>query len=72
MLTCALIVWLFQPLDWNQNDMRKTYLTETECRKNEKIDSLQCIKIDKRLDLRKKEWQKDNCSLSEHKWNGKK
>ena len=45
MLTCALIVWLYQPLDWNQNDMRKTYLTETECRKNEIINSLQCIKI---------------------------
>ena len=72
MLTCALIVWLLQPLDWNQKDVRKTYLTEAECRKNEKIDSLQCIKIDKRLDLTKKEWQKDNCSLSEHKWNGKK
>ena len=50
MLVCALIVWLLQPLGWNQNDVRKTYLTETECRKNEKIDSLQCIKIDKKLD----------------------
>ena len=72
MLTCALIVWLLQPLDRNKNDVRKTYLTESECRKNEKIDNLQCIKIDKRSDLTKKEWQKDNCSLSEHKWNGKK
>ena len=25
-----------------------------------------------RIFLTKKEWQKDNCSLSEHKWNGEK
>ena len=72
MLTCALIVWLLQPLDWDQKSVRNTYLTETECKNNTQINKLECLKIDKRLDLTKKEWDKDSCSLSEHKWLGKK
>ena len=71
MLTCALIVWLLQPLDWNQENLRKTYLTKIECKNNLYIEDSQCIKIDKRKDLTKKEWAKDNCSLSEHEWTGK-
>ena len=34
MLTCALIVWLLQPLEWNNDLVRKTFLTESECKKN--------------------------------------
>ena len=71
MLTCALIVWLLQPLDLDQEYLRKTYLTEIECKNNLYIENSQCIKIDKREDLTKKEWMKDNCSLSEHQWTGK-
>ena len=41
-------------------------------RNNTQINKLECLKIDKRLDLTKKEWDKDSCSLSEHKWLGKK
>tara|TARA_B100001027_G_scaffold166059_1_gene118038 strand:- start:943 stop:1161 length:219 start_codon:yes stop_codon:yes gene_type:complete len=69
MLTCALIVWVLHPNNWDSSFLRKTYLTEQEC-----INSLDkgsvCIKIDKRYDLTKIEWDKDNCSISEHKWIG--
>ena len=71
MLTCALIVWILQPLDWDKHSIRKTYLTETECKNIQQVNNSECLKIDKRLDLTKKEWTKDNCSLSEHKWVGK-
>ena len=60
-----------QPKDWNYNDFRNTYLTQQECLKHEKNSAL-CIKIDKRLYLTENEWNKDNCSISEHKWKGKK
>ena len=71
MLTCALIVWILQPLDWDKQSIRKTYLTEIECKNIQQVNKSQCLKIDKRLDLTKKEWIKDNCSISEHKWMGK-
>ena len=58
MLTCALIVWVLHPNNWDSSFLRKTYLTEQEC-----INSLDkgsvCIKIDKRYDLTKIEWDKD-------------
>ena len=68
MLTCALIVWILQPSNFNSTELRETFLTEQECLSN----NFSCIKIDKRYDLTKTEWQKDNCSISEHKWVGKK
>ena len=69
MLTCALIVWVLHPNNWNSSFLRKTYLTEQEC-KNSLDKGSVCIKIDKRYDLTKIEWDKDNCSISEHKWIG--
>jgi hypothetical protein len=69
MLTCALIVWVLHPNNWDSSFLRKTYLTEQEC-KNSLDKSSVCIKIDKRYDLTKVEWDKDNCSISEHKWIG--
>ena len=69
MLTCALIVWILQPNNWDASSLRKTYLTEQECKNNINKDSV-CFKIDKRYDLTKIEWAKDNCSISEHKWKG--
>ena len=71
MLTCALIVWVLHPNNWDSSFLRKTYLTEQEC-KNSLDKGSVCIKIDKRYDLTKVEWQNDNCSISEHKWQGKK
>ena len=69
MLTCALIVWLLHPNNWDSSFIRKTYLTEQECKNSVDKGSV-CIKIDKRYDLTKIEWNKDNCSISEHKWIG--
>ena len=69
MLTCALIVWVLHPNNWDSSLFRKTYLTEQEC-KNSLDKGSVCIKIDKRYDLTKIEWDKDNCSISEHKWVG--
>ena len=69
MLTCALIVWVLHPNNWDSSFLRKTYLTEQECKNNLDKGSI-CIKIDKRYDLTKIEWDKDNCSISEHKWIG--
>ena len=69
MLTCALIVWLLHPNNWDSSFIRKTYLTEQECKNSVDKGSV-CIKIDKRYDLTKIEWDKDNCSISEHKWIG--
>ena len=69
MLTCALIVWVLHPNNWDSSFLRKTYLTEQECKNSLDIGSV-CIKIDKRYDLTKIEWDKDNCSISEHKWIG--
>ena len=69
MLTCALIVWILQPNNWDTSFLRNTYLTEQECKNNIEKSSV-CLKIDKRYDLTKKEWAKDNCSISEHKWIG--
>ncbi len=69
MLTCALIVWILQPNHWDASSLRKTYLTKQECKNNINKDSV-CFKIDKRYDLTKIEWAKDNCSISEHKWIG--
>tara|TARA_Y100001960_G_C14296634_1_gene644088 strand:- start:430 stop:648 length:219 start_codon:yes stop_codon:yes gene_type:complete len=70
MLTCALIVWILHPDNWHPSYLRSTYLTQQEC-----IIDIQkgysCIKIDKRYDLTEIEWNKDNCSISEHKWLGK-
>ena len=71
MLTCALIVWVLHPNNWDSSFLRKTYLTEQECKNSVDKGSV-CIKIDKRYDLTKTEWQKDNCSISEHEWQGKK
>ena len=71
MLTCALIVWILQPANLNPTELRETFLTEQECLSN-LSHSYSCIKIDKRYDLTKTEWQKDNCSISEQKWVGKK
>ena len=71
MLTCALIVWVLQPLNFDYTQLRETFLTEQECKNSVDKGSV-CIKIDKRYDLTKTEWQKDNCSISEHKWQGKK
>ena len=71
MLTCALIVWILQPSNFNSTELRETFLTEHECLSN-LSNNFSCIKIDKRYDLTKTEWQKDNCSISEHKWVGKK
>ena len=69
MLTCALIVWVLHPNNWDSSILRKTYLTEQECKNSVDKGSV-CIKIDKRYDLTKIEWDKDNCSISEHKWIG--
>ena len=69
MLTCALIVWVLHPNNWDSSFLRKTYLTEQECKNGLDKGSV-CIKIDKRYDLTKIEWDKDNCSISEHKWIG--
>ena len=69
MLTCALIVWVLHPNNWDSSFLRKTYLTEQECKNSLDKGSI-CIKIDKRYDLTKIEWDKDNCSISEHKWIG--
>ncbi len=70
MLTCALIVWILQPVDWNKKLVRETFLTETECKKNLDTSTHYCIKIDKRTYFTYKEWELDNCSLSEHIWSG--
>ena len=72
MLTCALIVWVLIPNDWNYIDLRETYLTNAECKKKEYTKKNYCLKIDKRRSLTNKEWLKDNCNLSEHKWIGDK
>ena len=69
MLTCALIVWVLHPNNWDSSFLRKTYLTEQKY-KNSLDKGSVCIKIDKRYDLTKIEWDKDNCSISEHKWIG--
>ena len=71
MLTCALIVWVLQPNDWQTSNIRETFLTKQECIGSIK-KNYQCIKIDKRYDLTQDEWLIDNCSISEHKWLGKK
>ena len=71
MLSCALIVWVLQPIDWNQYNLRDWYLTEAECLKKDD-DEFYCKKIDKRIDFLLIEWEKDNCNLSEHKWSGMK
>ena len=69
MLTCALIVWILHPDNWHPSYLRNTYLTEQECIGDIKT-GYTCIKIDKRYDLTEIEWNKDNCSISEHKWLG--
>ena len=71
MLTCALIVWILQPVNFDYTKLRETFLTEQECISN-LSNNYNCIKIDKRYDLTKTEWQKDNCSISEHEWVGEK
>ena len=71
MLTCALIVWILQPVNFDHTELRETFLTKQECISN-LSNNYSCIKIDKRYDLTKTEWQKDNCSISEHEWQGKK
>ena len=70
MLTCALMVWILQPLDWDKESLRETFLTKTECIRNFDESTHSCIKIDKRKQLTYKEWKIDNCSLSEHEWTG--
>ena len=64
-----MIVWVLHPNNWDSYFLRKTYLTEQEC-KNSLDKGSVCVKIDKRYDLTKIEWDKDNCSISEHKWIG--
>ena len=71
MLTCALIVWILQPVNFDYTEVRETFLTEQECISN-LSNNYSCIKKDKRYDLTKTEWQKDNCSISEHEWVGEK
>ena len=71
MLTCALIVWILQPANFDPSQLRKTFLTEQECLSN-LSSNYTCLKIDKRYDLTKIEWKKDNCSISEHEWQGEK
>lgn len=71
MLTCALIVWILQPQEWDKKIIRNTYLTEQECI-SAQTEYFQCLKIDKRYSLTKQEWEKDNCKISEHKWLGTK
>ncbi|GIR09728.1 MAG: hypothetical protein CM15mP20_2990 [Alphaproteobacteria bacterium] len=34
MLTCALIVWILQPLNFAYTELRETFLTEQECISN--------------------------------------
>ena len=70
MLTCALIVWILQPINWNEDIVRETFLTKSECNKSLNSESFSCIKIDKRKHLTEKEWKMENCSLSEHEWTG--
>ena len=70
MLTCALIVWVLQPLHWNEEIIRETFLTKNECSKYLNNKTQICLKIDKRKHLTYKEWKIDNCSLSEHEWTG--
>ena len=70
MLTCALIVWVLQPLNWDEEIIRKSFLTKNECLKELNVGNQMCIKIDKRKQLTYKEWKIDNCSLSEHEWMG--
>ena len=72
MLTCALIVWLLHPVNWEDSSLRETFLTSSECQKHQVSNKNFCIKIDKRKNLTKLEWEKDNCSLSEHEWIGDK
>ena len=71
MLTCALIAWILQPDNFDTSQLRETFLTEQECLSNV-TSNYSCTKIDKRYDLTKVEWQKDNCSISEYEWQGKK
>ena len=52
MLTCALIVWMLQPLDWDKESLRETFLTKTECMSNFDESNNSCIKIDKRTGLK--------------------
>ena len=70
LLTCALIVWVLQPINWTEEVVRETFLTENECVRELNTETHQCLKIDKRKQLTYKEWKIDNCSLSEHKWTG--
>ena len=72
MLTCALVVWILQPVNWSEETIRETFLTKQECTKSLINKNHSCIKIDKRKHLTYKEWKIDNCSLSEHEWAGTK
>ncbi len=75
MLTCAIIVWMLQPIEWSQyihNNHRELHLTEAGCYKKNNNKEMHCKKIDKRIDLTFEEWEKDVCSLSEHRWVGQK
>lgn len=80
MLTCSLIVWVLMHDNWEKNIPRKSFLTSQECliekinsKKNKNnSNSWHCIEIDKRDSFLWEEWEMDVCSLSEHKWNGKK
>ena len=51
MLTCALIVWVVNPLNWDGNSIRSTFLTEIECKKKVINNLNYCLKIDKRYDF---------------------
>ena len=61
MLTCALIVWILQPINFDRSELRETFLTEQECISN-LSNNYSCIKIDKRYDLTKI-FCTFNCSL---------
>ena len=69
MLTCALLVWVLHPENFDSTQLRNTFLTKQECIAN-LDDNFTCIEIDKRYNFTEKEWRKDNCSISEHKWKG--
>ena len=57
--------------NWNEEIIRETFLTKNECSQYLNNKTQICIKIDKRKHLTYKEWEIDNCSLSEHEvdWN---
>lgn len=74
MLLCALLVWVIFPYEYINSDgvfIRKTFLTEIDCKKDLIKNNSNCIIIDKRVDFSYEEWSNDICFISENKWEGK-